>query len=234
MDKAVLITGVSSGLGRGLAEEYLERNWTVYGISRRGAGIDHERFHEVRADLGDLDAIDGVLDSLLDGRKIHLAVLNAGILGDFKPMPETGIDELRHAMDVNVWSNKRILDWFARHGAPEQVVLISSGAAVTGHKGWGTYALSKAALNMLAQLYAHDLPGTHLSAFAPGLVHTAMQDHINDKVDAERFPSVKRLKAARGTPDMPEPREAARRIARAFDALPGRIDSGGFTDIRQF
>jgi len=230
----VFITGVSSGLGRGLTEQYLERNWTVYGLSRRGAGFEHERLHETKADLADLDAIPGVLDRLIGDARIDLAILNAGLLGEFKPMPEIGLGELRRAMDVNVWANKVILDWFAAHHAPRQAVLISSGAAVTGHEGWGGYALSKAALNMLAQLYAHDLPDTHVAAFAPGLIHTAMQDHIYEDVDERRFPSVKRLKEARNTPAMPEPAEAARMMADAIEQLPERIDSGQFTDIRQF
>ncbi len=234
MSESVFITGISSGLGRGLAEQYLERGWTVYGLSRRGAGFEHERLHETKADLSDLDAIPGVLDRLIGDTPIDVAILNAGILGEFKAMPEIGLDELRRAMDINVWANKVILDWFAAHHAPRQAVLISSGAAVTGHEGWGGYALSKAALNMLAQLYAHDLPETHVAAFAPGLIHTAMQDHIYEKVDERRFPSVKRLKEARNTPDMPEPAEAARMIADAIEKLPERIDSGQFTDIRQF
>lgn len=230
----VFITGISSGLGRGLAEEYLERGYTIYGLSRRGAGFEHERLHEMKADLADLDAIPGVLDRLIGDAPIDVAILNAGLLGEFKPMPEIGLDELRRAMDVNVWANKIILDWYAAHQAPRQAVLISSGAAVTGHEGWGGYALSKAALNMLAQLYAHDLPDTHVAAFAPGLIHTAMQDHIYEKVDEKRFPSVKRLKEARNTPAMPEPDEAARMMADAIEKLPERIDSGQFTDIRQF
>ena len=234
MNESVFITGISSGLGRGLAEEYLERGDTVYGLSRRGAGFELEHLHEAKCDLADLGAIPGVLDRLIDEARIDVAVLNAGILGEFKPMPEIGLDEFRRAMDINVWANKVILDWLATHRPPRQVVLISSGAAITGHKGWGTYALSKAALNMLAQLYAHDLPDTHVAAFAPGLVHTAMQDHIYDKVDEKRFPSVKGLKAARGTPDMPDPREAARRIAVAIETLPQRIESGAYTDIRSF
>ncbi|MGA7965801.1 MAG: SDR family NAD(P)-dependent oxidoreductase [Gammaproteobacteria bacterium] len=234
MKRNVFITGISSGLGRGFALEYLERGDTVYGLSRRGAGFEHEHLHETRADLADLDAIPGVLDHLIGDARIDLAILNAGLLGEFKPMPEIGLGELRRAMDVNVWANKVILDWFAAHHAPRQAVLISSGAAVTGHEGWGSYALSKAALNMLAQLYAHDLPDTHVAAFAPGLIHTAMQDHIYEKVDEKRFPSVKRLKEARNTTAMPEPVEASRLIADAIEKLPERIDSGQFTDIRQF
>lgn len=233
MGRNVFITGISSGLGLGLTEHYLEQGDTVYGLSRRGADLENERLHQSRADLGDLDAIKAVLNQLIGDTPIDLAILNAGLLGEFKPMPELSLDELRQSMDVNVWANKQILDWFAAHPAPRQVVMISSGAAITGNKGWGAYALSKAALNMLAQLYAHDLPDSHVSAFAPGLIHTAMQDHIYNEVDEKRFPSVKRLKEARDTPAMPEPEEAARIVAGAIDQLPGRIESGQYTDVRQ-
>lgn len=234
MSESVFITGVSGGLGHGLAKEYLARDCTVYGLSRRGAGVAHKSLHEIKADLANLDAIPGVLDRLVGNAEVDLVILNAGVLGEFKPMPEIGLDELRQAMDINVWANKVMLDWFAAHHAPRQAVLISSGAAITGHKGWGTYALSKAALNMLAQLYAHDMPETHVAAFAPGLVHTAMQDQIYANVDEKRFPSVKGLKAARNTPDMPEPDEAGRLIADAIEQLPGRIESGQYIDVRQF
>lgn len=230
----VFITGVSSGLGRGFAEEYLARGKSVFGLSRRGAGIDHPEFHELRADLGDLERLPAVLDELLEGTELESAILNAGLLGEFKTMPELRLDELRRAMDINVWANKLVLDWFAARRAPREIVLISSGAAVSGSKGWGSYALSKAALNMLTQLYAHDLPDSHLVALAPGLVATDMQDAINEDVDDERFPSVRRLKEARGTDAMPAPREAARMIAEALPAIRKRCASGQFVDVRKF
>ncbi|MDN5844519.1 MAG: SDR family NAD(P)-dependent oxidoreductase [Alcaligenaceae bacterium] len=234
MTEAVFITGTSSGLGRGLAEEFLERGSKVYGLSRRPSGIESPDFHEVHRDLGDLEGIGAALGELLGKTEIGLAILNAGMLGEFKAMPDLALDELRRAMDINVWANKQILDWFAAHHAPGRIVLISSGAAVNGSKGWGSYAMSKAALNMLTQLYAHDLPDSHLVALAPGLVHTAMQDQINDGVDAKTFPSVQRLKEARGTPDMPGPRKVARMIADALPDLLERHASGDFVDIRDF
>lgn len=232
MARNVFITGISSGLGLGLAKFYLQQGDTVYGVSRRGAELEHEHLHQARTDLGDLDGIHAVLDRLIGETHIDLAILNAGLLGEFKPMPELSLDEIRKSMDVNTWANKVILDWFAAHHAPRQIVLISSGAGVTGHKGWGAYALSKAALNMLAQLYARDLPDSHVAAFAPGLIHTAMQDHIYEEVDENRFPAVKHLKEARNTPAMPEPDEAAKLIANAIRQLPERIESGQYTDVR--
>ncbi len=231
--KQVFITGISRGFGQALAKATLAAGGMVYGLSRSGPGYSAPNLHTLRLDLADLERIPPALDTLIGDAAIDLVILNAGLLGEFKTMPELGLSALRRIMDVNVWANKIILDWFAAHKVPHQVVLISSGASINGHKGWGAYALSKATLNMLAQLYAHDLPKAHLAALAPGLIHTKMQDYISEKVDATRFPSVARLKQARGTPDMPEPDIAARRILDLIPTLPDRIASGGFIDIRQ-
>lgn len=232
--QSVFITGISSGLGEGLTQEYLARGTTIYGISRRGSGIKNDQLHQQITDLSRLESLSARLDTLLgDVPRLDLVILNAGKLGEIKLLSDTGIAEFMAAMDVNVYANKIIMDWLAACCPTKQIVMISSGAAVQGHKGWGTYALSKAALNMLAQLYAAEMTDTHICAFGPGLVDTAMQTYIANKVDATQFPMVKRLKEARGTENMPSPREAARRMARILPSLPDKIPSGSYTDIRQ-
>ncbi len=229
----LFITGNSSGLGRGLAQVYLERGWSVYGVSRRGCDLENERLRDIRADLSDFEAVPVALSELLRGvGHLDLVILNAGVLGPIKDLHDTSVEEIYQVMDINVWSNKVILDWLLDAGIRiDQMVLISSGAAVRGNRGWGAYALSKATLNMLTQLYAHEFPDSHLTALAPGLVDTAMQDYLCDEADAERFQSLQRLRAARGTPAMPTPEQAARMIA---DIVPGLTahPTGGFLDVR--
>jgi len=231
--KTVLITGNSSGIGHGLTQEYLARGRIVYGVSRRGCAIEHENLHDVRCDLADFGRIGPALATLLQGvDHLDLVVLNAGILGTIGELHAAPMDAVQRVMDINLWSNKAIMDWL--HASPlsiTQVVFMSSGAAVNGNKGWSGYALSKAALNMMAQLYVHEFPDTHIAAFAPGLVHTQMQDTIRDTVDSRRYPSTQALKDAIGTPLMPEPRAAGRLLATAFEKLP-RHPSGSFLDIR--
>ena len=137
-------------------------------------------------------------------------------------------------MDINVWANKGILDRLHDPGpSPDQIILMSSGAAVNGHRGWGAYSLSKAALNMLAKLYAHEFPESHLTALAPGLVDTGMQDYLCDpqQVDAGRFPSIEKLRLARATGAMPDPAQAGRRIADLVLKLRSG-PSGAFVDVR--
>jgi NAD(P)-dependent dehydrogenase (short-subunit alcohol dehydrogenase family) len=235
MTGKVLITGNSSGLGRGFTAAYLGQGWTVYGISRRGCEDLDGDLHDIRCDLGDPDAVAPALEQLLAGvDRLDLVILNAGVLGPIRDLADTPVATVEEVMRINVWANKRILDWFLSRPLPvTRIVLISSGAAVTGHRGWGAYALSKATLNMLTQLYAHEFAGSQLLALAPGLVDTAMQSVLCDpaQTDAGRFPSLQRLRDARGTGAMPDPTACAARIV---DLLPSLADrpSGSFVDVR--
>jgi NAD(P)-dependent dehydrogenase (short-subunit alcohol dehydrogenase family) len=229
----VLITGNSSGIGLGMTQEYLARGGQVYGLSRRGCPLDDPGLHDTRCDLADFGSIGPALGRLLAGvNELDLVVLNAGILGDIAELHATPMEDAKRVMDINLWANKAVMDWLHASGIRvRQVVFMSSGAAVNGNKGWGGYALSKAALNMMAQLYVHEFPDTHIAALAPGLVHTQMQDDIRDNVDSTAFPSTQVLKDAIGTEYMPEPREAGKLLADAFERLPA-YPGGSFLDIR--
>jgi NAD(P)-dependent dehydrogenase (short-subunit alcohol dehydrogenase family) len=231
----VLITGNSSGLGLGLTEVLLDRDAIVWGLSRRGCPLsDNEGLHDRRFDLSNLNTLPEALERLLaDCMRLDLVVLNAGILGKIQDISDTDVHDLEHMMRINVWSNKVLLDWLIERGLPvDQVVAISSGAAVNMNYGWGGYSLSKSMLNDLVRLYAHEMPDTHLTALAPGLVDTAMQDYLCEQVDTEQFPSVQKLKDARGTEDMPGPKQAAEQILDLLEAL-REGDSGRFVDIRE-
>ncbi len=223
----LFITGVGSGLGKALCEEALRRGYEVYALSRHLPSELEGRVRFVRCDLRELERVGCAVRELLDGvKELDLAVLNAGVLGQFGDMSEVPLHRFEEVMNVNVWANKIIMD--ALKGVRvKQIVGISSGAAVNCNRGWNAYSISKAALNCLLRLYAREMEGTHVTALAPGLVLTPMLEEVM-RQDAERFPSVKRiLEAPKRTPE-----EAAKLI---FDTLPKLLEfeSGSFVDIRK-
>lgn len=227
------VTGTSSGLGYGLADYLSRHNWRVYGCSRRGCDLPKVR--DCLCDLTNFARLPAVLNALLaDATSLDLVVLNAGVLGEIGDLATTPLDDLKAIMEVNVWANKAVMDWLGACGKPiRQIVMISSGAAVLGNKGWGGYALSKAALNMLARLYAHEFPHTHIAAVAPGLIDTPMMDHLCEQADVEAFPALARLRQARGTHAMPTPLVAAEKLISVLPRLRERT-SGSFLDVREF
>ena len=228
----ILVTGASRGLGLGLAKHYLDRGDRVFHLGRSRCPLSSERLDEQLVDLADLGAIAGALDAL-DPADLDLVILNAGVLGKIRDLADTPMDEARQLMDINLWANKAIVDWLVQHERlPRQLVFISSGASVNGNRGWGAYSISKAAVNMMAKLYAAELPDTHVVAYAPGLVHTGMQEYLCHQVDTERFPSIAHLVAAYGSEHMPDPDRAAELIAASFERCLQQ-PSGSFVDIRQ-
>lgn len=229
----ILITGHSRGLGAALTRQALARGDAVYGLSRSALAVHHEALHQLPCDLANPDAIAPALTQLVpDEIALDQVYLNAGILGRIADLRDTSLTEITAVMDINVWANKLIIDWLAaRAVVPARIVLISSGAGVVGNHGWGAYALSKATLNMLTQLYAHELPTTQLLALAPGLVDTDMQAALRE-VDAARCPAVKRLHAAHGSAAMPDADTVAARIAAAETRLDA-LASGSFVDLRK-
>ena len=229
--RTALVTGNSSGLGLGLTRMLKDQGAAVYGLSR--SGCPEETAGDIRVDLADYAGIAPAMAQLLDGvERLDLVVLNAGLLGQIQSMQEADIAELRQLMDVNVWANKPILDHLLARGIEVgQIIAISSGAAVSGNFGWSGYSISKAALNMFVQLYAHEFPETPMHSLAPGLVDTAMQAFISEEVDVERFPALKRLQEARGTDAMPDNDTAAQRILDSLEDVRA-IPTGRFADLR--
>jgi benzil reductase ((S)-benzoin forming) len=235
--QAVLLTGASDGIGFALTEALLSRGDQVFAMQRRSSPLaGTPGYREIQHDLADLGGIPGKLRTLLGStRRLDRVILNAAISAEPRDIGETSLDTIQDLMDVNTWANKVILDaLFARGLEIQQVIGISSGAAVRGNRGWNGYSLSKAAFVMLLDLYAAERDSTHFCSLAPGIVHTAMQDGL-DKVSARdvlKFPSVQRLLAARGTEAMPTPAVAAPKLLAAFDTALTRR-SGAFLDIRE-
>lgn len=231
----LLITGTSSGFGFALAKYYLKEGNIVYGISRKENRelMSYPNFKYLSQDISDFGTLTKNLSSFLkDTSFLDLVVLNAGILNEIKDLKDTSLDEIKQVMDVNVWANKVIIDTLSSELEEiKQVVAISSGASVSGSRGWNAYSLSKATLNMLISLYAKEHTKTHFCALAPGLIDTAMQDYIFNLPKEKEYPTVTRLKNVKASNQMPKPAEAAKTNAEAIIKAKN-YESGSFLDIR--
>ena len=232
----VLITGVSSGIGWGLTNYYLSKGSTVYGLSRRVPEklTTLNNFHHLSIDLSDIDNITrNSLKFISLINSVDLVILNAGILGEIDDLKNQSIKEIQTVMNINVWSNKVLIDVLLNSiKSIKTIVAISSGASINGSRGWGGYSLSKASLNMLVKLYASENEQTKFYAFAPGLVDTSMQDYLcSGKLDPKLFPASKKLIDARNTDNMPSAEKAGRILAEAMAKL-NEFKTGSFIDIR--
>lgn len=228
MSKNILITGCSSGLGLALTNFYLEKNYTLYGISRTKPNIKNDNFTFKAFDLKNISKIKEELDEFITSIKnIDIVYLNAGMLGEIKETTKLSIENMKEVYNLNVYTNKELLDILATINT-KNIIAISSGASKNGSKGWASYSMSKAGLNMLINLYSKELTNTKLLSVAPGVIETPMTDYIRYEIDDDVFTSAKVLKA--GT--IQKPKEAAQKL----DIVIKRIDefeSGSFIDVRE-
>lgn len=230
----ILITGTSSGIGNGLALEYLKRGAKVWGISRRvPQNLSGSNYKHIELDLVDYDQVENLLPKFLsEANQFDLVILNAGILGDIKWMSEIEVDPMKKVMEINVWSNKFLLDFLFEEGKHiEQVVGISSKASKRSTPGWGPYCMSKAGLNMLMNIYAKEHTSTHFIAFAPGLVDSEIQETIFGIEEVDKYPTIKRLQDARYTEAMPNAIDAASMLIAGIEKSL-QYESGSFVDVR--
>lgn len=237
MSQSVFITGVSSGIGHGLAKAYLSRGWSVLACSRRAPSpeMPAKRFRFESIDVTDSSAVStGLRELFASEAAVDTAILNAGTLGTLGDLTETPLDDLRETMEVNVWSNKRLLDeLLLSQRVKRQVVTISSAASINGNRGFGGYSISKAALNMLTRLYAREYPDLHFCALAPGVIVTQMQEALSRKAEDDRFETFRQLRDRRLAGEMQTPETAAEALIDAIERLPILVDSGDYADIRE-
>jgi NAD(P)-dependent dehydrogenase (short-subunit alcohol dehydrogenase family) len=190
LDKVVLVTGASRGIGYQAALEIGRRGAHVVAVARTVGGLE-ELDDEIRReggsatlvplDLRDLPAIDRLGATLFErwGRVDGL-VGNAGMLGPTSPLAHVDPKDFERVMALNVTANYRLirsLDLLLRQSAAGRAVFISSGVVPLAIPYWGPYTASKAALEALVKVYAAEMRATRVRAnvFNPGPLRTALR-----------------------------------------------------------
>ena len=222
--RLALVTGTSSGIGSALARLLLERSWTVVGVARHPAEIDHARYRHLVLDLADAaraaTSVEQELAPLVaDPHWERIGLVNNAASADLLTSVEH-IDPaaLLRLYAVNTAAPIWLMGFVLRRSPPRAVVRIvnvSSGAAVGAFPGLAAYGSSKAALRMAGMVLAAELasPQRRLPAptdvailsYEPGIVDTPMQTLARSQTP-ETFPSVQLFQdfAARGVLVQPE------------------------------
>ena len=188
--RVALITGASRGIGRASAIAMAQACAHVICTARTTGGLE-ETDDEIRKvggtatlvpmNLRDFDAIDRLGASIYERwGKLDALLGNAGVLGTLTPLAQLGPKVFQEVMEVNVTANWRLirsLDPLLRQSEAGRVVFVSSGAARKHTAYWGAYAMSKAALEMLALTYAAENRDTSLKVniLNPGPLRTQMR-----------------------------------------------------------
>ena len=145
----ILITGVSSGFGKAIAQALAARGHEVFGTVRRDvAPIDGVTYLE--ADVRDDSQVSSAFDRMMkltDGR-IDVFINNAGI-GIGGPIEFCRIEDIQRQMDVNFMGMARWLSHVVpamRRQGSGKILCISSIGGLVGLPYQGAYSASKFAI----------------------------------------------------------------------------------------
>jgi NAD(P)-dependent dehydrogenase (short-subunit alcohol dehydrogenase family) len=183
--KIVVITGVTRGLGRAMAEEFARLGHTVVGCGR-----SQKEVAQLQSGLGkphDFALVDVAADDQVKAwaakvLSLHgapnLLLNNAAVINKNARLWEVGDDEFSRVMDVNVKGTVSVI----RHFFPA-MIKEGQGVVVNFSSGWGRstdaevapYCASKWAIEGLTQSLSQELPaGLAAVALNPGIINTDM------------------------------------------------------------
>ena len=174
--KAVLVTGASSGIGRNIAETLAAKGYLVYAGARKPedlAALNRiDNVVAIRLDVTVQSDIDAAVASIRKrGTGLHGLVNNAGV-AVVAPMIEVDEEDMRFQMDINVMGPYRVTRAFA------PLLIESKGRITTTGSISGTlsvpflgpYSMSKHAVEAYTDTLAAEMEkfGVKVSVIEPG------------------------------------------------------------------
>ncbi len=217
---AVLVTGVSTGIGKATAQRLLENGFEVLGTVRRredGDWLRESGGQLLVVDLCDDDAVAAAgerAEELLGSTTLVGLVNNAGILGA-GPIESLGAEDFRRVMEVNLFAVAALCRVFLPRirRAKGRVVNISSVSGLFAAPFLAPYAASKFALEAFSDSLRRELRpfGCDVTLIEPGPIktpiwrkaHVASGERFEGSVyqqALERFAARARTSEARGLP----------------------------------
>ncbi len=192
MNKTILITGTSQGIGHALTKLLLIIGYRVIGTSTTGIdNINENNYKSLALDLSNLDSIAAFENNFqTENTKVDILINNAGIGPDLDfELPEE--ISFQKTFDVNVTGTTFFTEQMLEHlNVGGKIINISSKMGsidVCEKHDSVAYRMSKAALNMYTKILSNRLEGKQFVASVhPGWVRTNIsKSNINGRLSPQ-------------------------------------------------
>ena len=181
----IVLTGCTRGLGRAMAQGFIQQGHTVIGCGRSAQAVEELRWAwgpPHRVDVVDVAQEDQVARWASQVLEAHgppeLLINNAAVINRNAPLWEVPPEEFAQVVDVNIKGIYHVI----RHFVPA-MIRAGRGVIVNFSSGWGRstspevapYCATKWAVEGLSQALAQELPpGMACVALNPGVIDTDM------------------------------------------------------------
>lgn len=217
-----VITGANQGLGKAIAQMYVDAGASVY-ICARGTEllektrdelvrrtVGHQQVCCAKVDVAKSDDITSFFEQVfLEFPQLDILVNNAGIYGPKGVIEEVDWDEWVEAIKINLFGAvlacRAVLPHFKknRYG---KIINLSGGGATNPLPRISAYASSKAAVARFSETLAEELRGSGIDVnlIAPGALNTKLMQEVIDagpeKVGEEFYNKTLKQQQEGGTP----------------------------------
>lgn len=166
-----MITGARKGIGRYLAEYYLNKGNTVIGCSRKDAELVHEGYHHYFADVCDEKSVQSLAGKIRERfGYIDVLINNAGI-ASMNHFLLTPTETARNVMDTNYVGTFLMCREFSRlmrKSDVPRIVNFTTVARPLNLEGEAIYAASKAAVETMTRVLSKELAPYRITVNAIG------------------------------------------------------------------
>ena len=195
MRNCYLITGATSGLGKKIAIELANQNYSVVISGRNKRKL--EKISKMKKNIDSFISIDFEKENNLEDlknlfikKKIKLnGIIHFGAIHNFSPLRSISYEIFKKVYRVNVFSLINLIKFFSdykyRDKKNSSIVSISSVSSLEGNKGISLYSSSKAATNNLVKCFAKELANKKIRINSIIVGHTTegMGKKINTKLN---------------------------------------------------
>jgi 3-oxoacyl-[acyl-carrier protein] reductase len=188
VDRVMVITGASRGIGRFLAEYYLEKGLTVVGCSRAESDLTHDRYEHFSLDVSDEKAVSLLVSDVRKKHKcIDYLINNAGI-ASMNHAFLTPLSVVEKIFRTNVFGTFLLCREVGKLMARKKfgrIVNFTTAAVPFDLEGESIYASSKAAVESLTRILAREFAGSGITCNAVG--PTPIQTDLIKNVPSEKI-----------------------------------------------
>tara|TARA_Y100001958_G_C21244351_1_gene573544 strand:- start:3264 stop:3968 length:705 start_codon:yes stop_codon:yes gene_type:complete len=199
MNKYIVITGSSKGIGRYLVEVFLKRGFIVFGCSRSKSNLNHKNYHHFLTDVSKEEDVKRMtLGIRKTTKKIDYLINNAGMasMNHIITTPKISFDKLIQTNFLGTFLfTREISKFMLKDGG--RIVNFSTVASPLNLEGEAVYASSKAAIEKFTKISSFELSKFNINVNCIGptpvltdLIKTVPKNKIDELIDKQ---SIKRL-----------------------------------------
>ena len=173
MNKVVLITGGSSGIGKSIGEFLHHKGFVVYGTSRNPERITDSVFPLITLDVRNIDSIQSAVAKIIEtSGRLDVVINNAGV-GITGPLEEIPTEEIKNNFETNFFGPIEVMKSVLPQMRKQHSGLIINITSIAGYMGLpyrSIYSASKGALELITEALRMEVKsfGIHITNIAPG------------------------------------------------------------------